>query len=253
MALALHDHPLLSQNARVDGFEIGGDETSRSINGEQARSKEDWDGLITRAYSQLFFHTFKADRQSVLESQVRSGQISVREFIRGLALSPRFLQGVYACNGNKQVARHLVERLLGRQLHGEGEAIAWSIVIGERGVAAMVDALLDSEEYLNNFGDDQVPYQRKRVLAGQSVGLRPNNITLPRYEAYHRQVLASFPSGGGGFNPGGSSWGARPEFINWPNGMPPENIRKIWFGLIGIGALEVLRVVITSAAAALSS
>lgn len=242
MALGLHNHSLVSQNARVEGFFPGGDETSHLPSGATALDDSEKDALIEGAYRQLFFHTLKVDRNRILESQLRSSQISVREFVRGLALSPRFLDGVYSYNGNKQVARHLVERLLGRQIHGEAEAIAWSIVIGERGVGAMVDELLSSEEYQTNFGEDSVPQQRQRVLPGRSVGTLPTNITLPRYEHYYRQVLASFPpSRGGGFQGGGQHWGARPSFINWPKGLPPENIRKIWLGLIVVGSLELLR------------
>lgn len=254
MSLSLRNHSLVSQNSRVEGFLPGGDETSHLPSGTTALGGSEKDELIEGAYRQLFFHTLKVDRQRILESQLRSSQISVREFVRGLALSPRFLDRVYSYNGNKQVARHLVERLLGRQIHGEAEAIAWSIVIGERGVAAMVDALLSSEEYQSNFGEDSVPQQRQRILPGRSVGSLPTNITLPRYEHYYRQVLASFqPTWGGGFQGGGQHWGARPSFINWPNGLPPENIRRLWLGLIVVGSLELLRTTSAIITAMLSS
>jgi len=38
----------------------------------------------------LYFHTFKDDREPVLESRLRSGQISVGEFVRGLLHSSKF-------------------------------------------------------------------------------------------------------------------------------------------------------------------
>jgi phycobilisome rod-core linker protein len=229
MALTLQSHALLSQNARVNGMVLGSDETSHLPTAEKRLSRSTMDTLIEGAYRQLFFHTFKADRNLTLESQLRSGQITVKEFVKGLVLSERFLGGVYGCNGNKEVARHLVERVLGRQIHGEAEAIAWSIVIGEQGVGAMVDQLLSSEEYNSNFGDDTVPYQRQRVLPGRRLGNKPVNLTLPRYGDYHRQVLASFPpSQSGGFRVSGS--------------LPPATVQKIWYGLILVGGFEVLRV-----------
>lgn len=229
MALTLQSHALLSQNARVNGMVLGSDETSHLPTADKRLSRSTMDTLIEGAYRQLFFHTFKADRNVTLESQLRSGQITVKEFVKGLVLSERFLGGVYGCNGNKEVARHLVERVLGRQIHGEAEAIAWSIVIGEQGVGAMVDQLLSSEEYNSNFGDDTVPYQRQRVLPGRRLGNKPLNLTLPRYGDYHRQVLASFPpSQSGGFRVSGS--------------LPPATVQKIWYGLILVGGFEVLRV-----------
>ena len=47
--------------------------------------------------------------------------------------------------------------MLGRPAHGDAERRAWSIVIGEKGFTAFVDALLDSPEYMNCFGYDLVP------------------------------------------------------------------------------------------------
>jgi phycobilisome rod-core linker protein len=229
MALALQSHALRSQNARVNGMVVGSDETTHLPTAEKRLSRGTMDTLIEGAYRQLFFHTFKADRNLTLESQLRGGQITVKEFVKGLVLSERFLGGVYGCNGNKEVARHLVERVLGRQIHGDAEAIAWSIVIGEQGVGAMVDQLLASEEYNSNFGDDTVPFQRQRVLPGRRLGNKPVNLTLPRYGDYHRQVLASFPpSQSGGFRVSGS--------------LPPATVQKIWYGLILVGGFEVLRV-----------
>jgi len=240
MALSLQSHPLLSQNVRVSGMGVGSDETSHLPTAEKRLSRGTMDSLIEGAYRQLFFHTFKADRNLTLESQLRSGQITVKQFVKGLILTERFLEGVYSCNGNKQVARHLVERLLGRQIHGDAEAIAWSIVIGQQGVGAMVDQLLASEEYANNFGEDTVPYQRQRVLPGRRLGNQPLNITLPRYGDYHREVIASFPpSQTGGFRVSGS--------------LPPETVQKIWYGLILVGGFELVRVLGSIAAAMLAT
>ncbi|MCX5944926.1 MAG: phycobilisome rod-core linker polypeptide [Cyanobacteria bacterium] len=240
MALRLQSHPLLSQNARVNGMGLGSDETSHLPTAEKRLSRSTMDTLIEGAYRQLFFHTFKADRNLTLESQLRSGQITVKEFVRGLVLSGRFLDGVYSCNGNKQVARQLIERVLGRQIHGEAEAIAWSIVIGEQGVATMVDQLLASHEYSSNFGSDTVPFQRQRVLPGRRLGNQPLNITLPRYGDHHRQVIASFPpSQSGGFQVSGS--------------LPPARVQKLWYGLILVGGFEVLRVVISIVGAMLAT
>ena len=53
----------------------------------------------------------------------------------------------------------------------------------------MIDALLDSQEYLDAFGFDTVPYQRNRVLPGRDLGDTPFNITTPRYDEYYRGIL----------------------------------------------------------------
>ena len=61
-----------------------------------------------------------------------------------------------------------------------------------KGIEGFIDALLDSDEYLEAFGDDILPYQRRRVLPSQRIGEVPFNLKSPRYDAYHRAQLG-FP------------------------------------------------------------
>ncbi len=61
-----------------------------------------------------------------------------------------------------------------------------------KGIEGFVDELLDSDEYMENFGYDIVPYQRRRVLASRDQGERPFNIVSPRYDEYYRAILG-FP------------------------------------------------------------
>ena len=56
----------------------------------------------------------------------------------------------------------------------------------------LVDDILDSQEYLNAFGYDTVPYHRNRVVGSRDLGETPFNITTPRYEAYYSGILG-FP------------------------------------------------------------
>lgn len=58
------------------------------------------------------------DRDRFLESQLRSGSITVRDFIRGLLLSDRFYRGYVECNGNDQVVEQAIGRVLGRPVYG---------------------------------------------------------------------------------------------------------------------------------------
>ena len=107
--------PLLSAapasiNARVNNFMTTGEETPRRGN-QDLRAL---DILIEQAYRQIFFHAFKADRDPRLESQLRSGQITVREFVRGLLLSSKFRNDFYHCNSNYRIVEHLIGRVLGR-------------------------------------------------------------------------------------------------------------------------------------------
>ena len=192
MAIPLLPYAPITQNARVERIRVGSDEDLKVVALDQSMDADNLKTVIESAYRQIFFHAFKSDRDRFLESQLRNGQITVRDFIRGLCLSDTFTRTFYGFNSNYKVVRHLVERLLGRKTSGKGEELSWSIVIATKGVAGMVDALLDSEEYLDNFGFDTVPYQRHRVLPGRDLGDTPFNITTPRYDEYHRNILG-FP------------------------------------------------------------
>ena len=129
------------------------------------------------------------DRDRFLESQFRSGSITVRDFIRGLLLSDRFYRGYVECNGNDRIVEQVIGRVLGRPVYGLNEMKSWSIVIAEHGFAAFVDAILDSPEYFERFGNDGIPEQVNRVLPGRSQGEIPIYQRLPRYGESWRERL----------------------------------------------------------------
>ena len=251
MALPVLAARPLTNNARVTNFLTGGDETPRQ-SGQLAlqRDRAAADALIEQAYRQVFFHTFKVDRDAVLESQLRSGQISTREFVRQLLRSEKFRNDFYRCNSNVQMVEQVVGRVLGRPVHGDQERIAWSIVIAEQGLPAFIDALIDSPEYLNTFGEDQVPHQRSRVLAGQAVGTMPFNQQAPRYAAYWRDTMGRrAPAGsGGGWSPN-AGW-PRPA---WLANQPTPAVQNAWRWFVATGGFVLTGFVIWTAIAMLST
>ncbi len=249
MPLPLLDTKPLAQNARVRSFAVGSEEDPRRTPEGLRRSPQAMDELIERAYRQIYFHAFKADRDAALESQLRRGQISVRQFIRGLLLSSKFRSDFYRCNSNYALVEQIVGRVLGRAVHGDRERIAWSILIAEQGLEGLVDALLESQEYLDCFGEDEVPYQRSRVLAGHGVGERPFNQQAPRYAAYWRDISARRAPAAP--YTGSRSLESGRLSPTWVGGQPPELARKAWLVLAGVGALEVVRVLLTTVGAML--
>ena len=192
MAIPLLSYPLKVQNERISGYEIPGDEQPMIYSAENLLSPGDMGNLIEAAYRQIFFHAFKSDREPFLESQLRNGQITVRDFIRGLLLSDTYKRTFYGFNSNYRFVEQCVQRVLGRDVYDEREKLAWAVIVGSKGFQGFIDNLLDSDEYLNNFGYDTVPYQRRRVLPGRDQGEIPFNIKSPRYDAYYRSILG-FP------------------------------------------------------------
>jgi phycobilisome rod-core linker protein len=194
VSLPLIEYAPKSQNARVTGYETGSEEQPRIYTSENMLSSGDMGDLIEAAYRQFFFHAFAADREPFLESQLRNGQISVREFVRGLLLSDTYKRSFYDLNSNYRFVEQTVQRALGRDVYSEREKIAWSIVVATKGIKGFVDALLDSDEYQDSFGETTLPYQRRRVLPGRDKGETPFNLKSPRYDEYYRAKLG-FPRG----------------------------------------------------------
>ncbi|AFZ00585.1 phycobilisome rod-core linker polypeptide [Calothrix sp. PCC 6303] len=190
MKIPLLSYSPISQNNRVRGYEIPGDEQPRIHNTENLLSSLEMDILILAAYRQIFNEQqmLSSNRQRFLESQIRSGQITVKDFIRGLVTSDSFRRLTYDSNNNYRFVQICIQRILGREVYNEREKLAWSIVLATKGLQGFIDDLLNSEEYLSNFGDNTVPYQRRRMLAGRSEGELPFE-RMARYGKDYRDKL----------------------------------------------------------------
>lgn len=194
VAIPLLEYSFSTQNQRVSGYEISGEEQPRIYSIDNLLSADAIQELIWAAYRQVFgeHRILSSTRQKYLESQLKFGQISVRDFIRGLVLSDTFRRLNYDTNSNYRFVATCVQRLLGRDVYGEDEKLAWSIVVATQGIQGFVDAVLGSDEYLDSFGDDTVPYQKRRILPSQIAGETPFNLKMPRYDTYHR-IQLGFP------------------------------------------------------------
>jgi phycobilisome rod-core linker protein len=254
MPLPLLTTPPLSNNARVASFSLGSDETPRRGAPKGSASAATVDEQIEQAYRQIFFHAFKVDRDPVLESRLRNGQISSREFVRGLLHSRKFRNDFYRCNSNYQMVDQIVGRVLGRPVHGDKERIALSILIAQQGVTGLADHLLDSSEYRDAFGDDTIPYQRSRVLPGRMLGERPFNQQAPRYGVYWRETSARRAPAGRGtaWMPSGAGSFQLPRPA-WLADAPSPLARKIWQGLVTAGGFGLTAFVLYVAAIMLST
>ncbi|NET81849.1 MAG: phycobilisome rod-core linker polypeptide CpcG [Moorea sp. SIO1F2] len=190
MTIPLLEYPPSSQNQRVAGYEVPGDEQPKLYTTAHLLSPSQMDDLIRAAYSQIFNEQqiLTSNRQTFLESQLRFGQITVRDFIRGLATSEPFWQRNYQANNNYRFVQMCVQRILGRDVYSEREKLAWSIVLATKGLKNFIDALLNSNEYLENFGDDTVPYQRRRIIPQRTQGDLPF-ARMPRYGEDYRTQL----------------------------------------------------------------
>ena len=190
MAISLLNYSPSSQNQRVRAIEVPGDEHCQRHNLDGLFSETDVDNNIRAAYRQIFHEQqmLIAHRQVTLESQLRNKQITVRDFIRYLLLSDSFRRLNYDTNNNYRFVELCIQRVLGRAPYNQTEKLAWSTVLATKGLQGFVNDLLETEEYLDTFGEFTVPYQRRRILPQRDIGELPF-ARMARYDHYHLQQL----------------------------------------------------------------
>jgi phycocyanin-associated rod linker protein len=122
----------------------------------------DVQAVICAAYRQVFGndHLMLSERLTGAESLLKQGNLSVREFVRALALSDlyrtKFFQGVFQVRAIELNFKHL----LGRAPHDQAEICTHLDRYIEQGYEAEINSYIDSAEYQDNFGDMIVPYHR---------------------------------------------------------------------------------------------
>ncbi|MEH2046378.1 MAG: phycobilisome rod-core linker polypeptide [Nostoc sp.] len=132
-------------------------------------SESSTQALIKAAYLQVFGRDlYEGQRPKVLEIKLENGDISVREFIRALAKSDVFRNlywsSLYVCKAIEYIHR----RLLGRPTYGRQEINKYFDIAAKQGFYAVVDAIINSVEYSEAFGEDTIPYERYLTPGGVS-------------------------------------------------------------------------------------
>ncbi len=118
--------------------------------------------VINATYKQVLgnAHIMESERLRVAESQLKQGQISVREFVRIIAKSElyrsRFVNNCPRYRTHELNFKHL----LGRAPDGYQETLYHSQVLDSQGYEADIDSYIDSDEYQDTFGENIVPYYR---------------------------------------------------------------------------------------------
>ncbi|BAZ05880.1 phycobilisome protein [Calothrix sp. NIES-3974] len=124
---------------------------------------------IKAAYLQVFGReVYAGQRLTVLEIKLENGDITMKEFIRGLAKSDTFRKMYWTSLYVMKAVEYIHRRLLGRPTYGRQETNKYFDICAKKGFYALIDAILDSQEYAEAFGEDTVPYERYITPAGQA-------------------------------------------------------------------------------------
>ncbi|WP_373536941.1 phycobilisome rod-core linker polypeptide [Microcoleus sp.] len=134
---------------------------------------------ITRAYSQSI---------SDLESKVKNGEISMKEFIRRLGKSPLYRKQFYEPFVNSRAVELAARHFLGRGLSSREEFSKYFAIVTKGGLAGLVDAMVYSQEYADYFGEETVPYLRGLGQEAQECRNWGPQIDLFNFSAPFRKV-----------------------------------------------------------------
>ena len=183
MSIPVLKYALATQNQRVNGFEVSpGEEQPKIYTTDNLPTAVEMDEIIWACYRQIFseHQILSITKDPFLESQLRFNQIKVKDFIVALLLSDSFRYLNYDVNNNYRLVEMCVQRVLGRDVYNEREKLAYAVILADKGFEYFVKLLINSEEYVENFGETVVPYQRRRVIAQRSKGEIPFNLKTPR-------------------------------------------------------------------------
>ncbi|WP_019505136.1 phycobilisome rod-core linker polypeptide [Pleurocapsa sp. PCC 7319] len=125
-------------------------------------SKEDAQIAIAAVYRQVLGndHLMKSERLTSAESLLGDGSIPVREFVRAVAKSELYKAKFFYNNYHPRTIELNFKHLLGRAPYDEAEIIEHLDLYQNQGFEADIDSYLDSDEYVQNFGENIVPYYR---------------------------------------------------------------------------------------------
>ncbi|MFK8182876.1 MAG: phycobilisome rod-core linker polypeptide [Phormidesmis sp.] len=149
--------------------------------------------IIGAVYRQVFGRPVYAGQEiSQAESRFNNGEINVREFVKAVAKSESFRKTYWTSLYVMKAVEYIHRRLLGRPTYGRKETNKYFDVCAKQGFYALIDSIIDSQEYTECFGEDTVPYERYLTPGGQALrslrvgsiqerGAQPEKKVTPRF------------------------------------------------------------------------
>jgi len=171
--------------------------------------------VVRAAYRQVFERDIAKGYSQVVcpveATQVRQGQLSMREFIRALGHSKEYRQQFYGRFSNSRAVELAFRHFLGRGISSREEFTRYFDIVSAQGLNGLVDSLINTIEYARVFGEETVPYLRDiGEEAQESAGWgsnrklfrfsapfegAPQYVTL--YASYRHPFADQHPYGGG--------------------------------------------------------
>nr|YP_010471110.1 phycobillisome linker protein [Synarthrophyton patena]UVF62939.1 phycobillisome linker protein [Synarthrophyton patena] len=154
-------------------------------------STEEKSNVIKACYRQIFQRDIaKAYNLSIsdLESQVKNGRVSIKEFIRVLGKSYLYKKDFFEPFVNSRVVELSFRHFLGRGPSSLKEFQKYFSVLSSRGLDGLIDSLINSSEYSDYFGEETVPYARSLGEEAQECRNWGPQIDLLNYSSPFRKI-----------------------------------------------------------------
>ncbi|MCU0536257.1 MAG: phycobilisome rod-core linker polypeptide [Hydrococcus sp. Prado102] len=141
---------------------VGLYEDTKPLKLKWGASLEDLDNIIRAVYRQVLGNAYvmESERLIVAESRLTNGEISLREFVRQIARSQLYSSRFFENCPRYRAIELNFKHLLGRAPESYEEMSYHSQILDRGGYTAEIDSYIDSDEYINTFGEYTVPYYR---------------------------------------------------------------------------------------------
>jgi len=146
-----------------------------------------------RVVAEVYRHTLERGVDPAAQrwaQQLSNGQVTVKELVRRVAKSQEYLQRFGQTESGegqpyeRSVAR-LYRHILARQSDAGGQR-NYARVAQQRGLAAVVDGVIDSAEYNNNFGESGIPGSGGLKFCGNGAVAAQSSQMAPRFQGLDR-------------------------------------------------------------------
>lgn len=151
----------------------------------ERQPNQDFNIIIRQAYKQVLGNAYLLEGQTLdtAESLFRNGDLTVRGFVRAIGQSELYRSLFFETCSQYRFIEMNCKHFLGRAPIDQAEISRHVQIYNNFGYEAEIDSYIDSEEYLNAYGENTVPCPRtesnQRTI--QNVGF---NRTYALYKGY---------------------------------------------------------------------
>lgn len=151
-------------------------------------TEEDLQAVIRAVYRQVLGNAHVLDSQRLVsaESQLRNGDINVRDFVRAVAQSELYRTLCFETSSPYRFIELNFKHLLGRAPQDQAEIAEHVRRYISEGYETEINSYIDSQEYISGFGNNSVPSAR-----GTRTQMGSKNVDFNRTFALMRGFAAN--------------------------------------------------------------